>query len=364
MSDTKCGMAETIRGACRSLTLAALLPVVSVAEIVPVNTTLVTPGTYNRLTVDLAYTGTGSGSDSDTTDATGDFPLILDVSFDDNHNAAVNGIAFELNAPGTVFLTDAHWQWPVFFFFTVWVEGRNLRVTGYTPVPYSPVSGGNFATSDHNLILNHGTVTTTTDAPEDAPPPVDLSVSPLVTTTYGQQGTIAISDPVIEKDMLVYDVTLTYPVDFDVDLDADTSLAGSGTLRSTGQFSRELPPDPDQDGDGMPDDWEILHFGNTNETAEGDWDEDGACNADEWYADTQPKNPRSVLEIRSIDGSGDDVVVTWQSVAGRTYALQRCEDIDQPSWGTIKSNMPASGALGTCTGGVFSIEHYYRIRVE
>ena len=52
--------------------------------------------------------------------------------------------------------------------------------------------------------------------------------------------------------------------------------------------------DPDDDNDGMPDDWEIAHFLDplVND-ADDDPDEDGYTNLEEYLADTDPRNPKS-----------------------------------------------------------------------
>jgi fibronectin-binding autotransporter adhesin len=44
----------------------------------------------------------------------------------------------------------------------------------------------------------------------------------------------------------------------------------------------------DSDNDGMPDDWELFHFGDTWPTASGDFDGDGVSNLSEYNADTIP----------------------------------------------------------------------------
>ncbi len=44
----------------------------------------------------------------------------------------------------------------------------------------------------------------------------------------------------------------------------------------------------DSDSDGMPDDWEMFHFGDTWPTASGDFDGDGTTNLSEYNADTVP----------------------------------------------------------------------------
>jgi len=50
----------------------------------------------------------------------------------------------------------------------------------------------------------------------------------------------------------------------------------------------------DDDADGLPDAWEILHFGGTDEPPEGDFDGDGATNAAEYSAGTDPTDAASV----------------------------------------------------------------------
>jgi hypothetical protein len=49
----------------------------------------------------------------------------------------------------------------------------------------------------------------------------------------------------------------------------------------------------DSDGDGLPDSWEIAHFGNLAQTAAGDPDGDGYSNLAEFNAGTDPKNAAS-----------------------------------------------------------------------
>jgi len=51
----------------------------------------------------------------------------------------------------------------------------------------------------------------------------------------------------------------------------------------------------DSDGDGLPDSWEIAHFGNLNQTTTGDFDHDGVSNLQEFQDGTDPANSASAL---------------------------------------------------------------------
>ncbi len=213
------------------------------AESVAVDGVLVSPGTYNRLSIKVQYTGTGAGSDTETTDATGTLPFHLDVSFDPALNATVNGLTWDERTPGTVALSDMHFSWSVFVFFSVKIDAAGVRATARTPAPPGAVTGGAFFSADHLLVLNQGVITPSTTAPGQTPPaPVDLSVSPLAASTPNGQGTVAVSAPVMAGGVANYDVTITYPVAFTTALDANTTLTGNGTIRATGRFTHAVPP--------------------------------------------------------------------------------------------------------------------------
>lgn len=48
---------------------------------------------------------------------------------------------------------------------------------------------------------------------------------------------------------------------------------------------------PDSDNDGLPDDWEKEHFGDLDQAADGDYDEDDLSNLGEYQHGTDPTNP-------------------------------------------------------------------------
>ncbi len=64
----------------------------------------------------------------------------------------------------------------------------------------------------------------------------------------------------------------------------------------------------DSDGDGLPDSWEIAHFGNLNQTASGDFDGDGVSNLQEYLDGTDPTNAASALYRITLVNDGGTVV--------------------------------------------------------
>ena len=77
-----------------------------------------------------------------------------------------------------------------------------------------------------------------------------------------------------------------------------------------------------------------------------DTDGDGMNNWQEWIAGTNPTNAASFLQLTSVVPNGvSGVTVTWQSVSGVTYYLQRGTDLGaQPAFTTIQGNL--AGQVG------------------
>jgi Bacterial TSP3 repeat len=79
----------------------------------------------------------------------------------------------------------------------------------------------------------------------------------------------------------------------------------------------------DTDFDGLPDAWEILHFGNLNATGAQDSDGDGVSNLDEYFAGTNPTLNEattampggSLVVLKIPTGKFKRVTTSWDVVA-------------------------------------------------
>jgi len=71
------------------------------------------------------------------------------------------------------------------------------------------------------------------------------------------------------------------------------------------------PTNPDSDGDGLPDNWEQTNFGTLDQGAADDPDSDGHDNLDEYNAGTDPMDSSDPW-VDPNDTDGDDLPDTWE----------------------------------------------------
>jgi hypothetical protein len=132
----------------------------------------------------------------------------------------------------------------------------------------------------------------------------------------------------------------------------------------------------DGNGDGLPDLWQIQHFGCVGcpQAAPGsDPDGDGLSNLQESLAGTSPTNSASALRITAITRSGNDIRISWTAVTNKTYVVQVVTNFTSGAFANAIADLatvvvPASPAItatnyldiGAVTNGPSRI---YRIRL-
>jgi hypothetical protein len=123
----------------------------------------------------------------------------------------------------------------------------------------------------------------------------------------------------------------------------------------------------DSDSDGMPDWWECHYFGNlsaANGSRTSDQDGDGFCDLYEYLAGTNPTNAASVLKVSSIEEQEAGMVISWQSVTGKLYAVQRATNMVNGLTERLASNIVANPPLNTYTATLDRVTRFYRVSVQ
>ena len=122
----------------------------------------------------------------------------------------------------------------------------------------------------------------------------------------------------------------------------------------------------DTDADGLDDEWELAFFETLARDGTGDHDQDGATDAAEFRAGTDPTNQGSVLRVLTVTSPGSEgTTVLWSAVPGRTYQVQFKDAVDKPEWTNLPGPVtPASssGAAADPAGGQ-SVQRFYRVVV-
>jgi hypothetical protein len=98
-------------------------------------------------------------------------------------------------------------------------------------------------------------------------------------------------------------------------------------------------------------DWLQLYALPTDGSADfTDFDADRLNNWQEWCCRTDPTNALSVLRLRAPSPAGSDVNVTWQSVAGVSYFLERSTNLGaSPPFHPLATDLPGQAGTSTYT---------------
>jgi len=161
---------------------------------------------------------------------------------------------------------------------------------------------------------------------------------------------------------------------------SDTGLVESATYSyalyaenwayySTGSTaSASTDPANDDDGDRMPNQYEVDNGLDPGLAADGliDTDGDEQMNWHEWVAGTELTNENSLLEITgNAAQSGTTYAFTWSSVTSKYYSVWRGTNLVQGLTDLLISNIAATVPENSYTDTVTGVGHYYyRVEVE
>ena len=123
---------------------------------------------------------------------------------------------------------------------------------------------------------------------------------------------------------------------------ATVATQGGATLNHPGLIEVLYPTAPaatDSDGSGLPDAWEILHFGHLGVDPDADPDHDGATNLMEYLAGTDPNSAASVFRPQGRYTAGI-FHMPIQTASGRNYQIWVSRDMK--AW-TLQTTLTGDG---------------------
>jgi subtilisin family serine protease len=124
----------------------------------------------------------------------------------------------------------------------------------------------------------------------------------------------------------------------------------------------------DTDSNSLPDWWELQYFGHLTGTDPNvDPDHDGMNNLAEWIAGTNPTNAASVLRLTLVSATNaSNIVVSWPSVAGKNYWVQRSTNLLTGFNSIVGTNIAATAPTNvlTDTAVLPGSTRYYRAGVQ
>ncbi|NCD31940.1 MAG: hypothetical protein EOL87_00830 [Spartobacteria bacterium] len=114
-------------------------------------------------------------------------------------------------------------------------------------------------------------------------------------------------------------------------------------------FSAQAQSGADSDQDGIPDSWELDHFGDLSSvTSNSDFDVDGFLDRSEYVAGTDPKDPADLLEISSSAAAASasgGIIIRFQSKTNRSYYISYGDAaLSTGSWTRIDAAITGTGS--------------------
>ena len=118
---------------------------------------------------------------------------------------------------------------------------------------------------------------------------------------------------------------------------------------------------PDADGDGMDDAWEVNYFGNTSRNGTGDFDSDGMTDLAEFLGGTNPTSAASSLRLQII--STNPSVLRFTTATNKSYTVEYKNTFAEPAW-TFLQTVPSGLAriVQVTNSSAGTTNRFYRVR--
>ena len=142
-------------------------------------------------------------------------------------------------------------------------------------------------------------------------------------------------------------------------------LTDSSDISFNFELNAERPgaaPDPDTDGDGMRDSWEIANDFAYWSAADAlaDADGDDTSNVTEFRLGLAPRDGAQSFRATATT-TGGNITLTWPSAAGITFTVERATTISPADWQSI-ATITATGPTATYTGPSSGTAAFYRVQ--
>ena len=125
------------------------------------------------------------------------------------------------------------------------------------------------------------------------------------------------------------------------------------------------PPSTDDDGDGLPNAWELQYFSSTTGANPAlDSDGDGHSNLEEFISGMNPINSTSVFHVVSLPIDGTNYVVTWDSIEGREYSIWSRGNLTMGGFTLLDSGIPYPVNAYTDTVDQVQGLRFYKVDVK
>lgn len=160
-----------------------------------------------------------------------------------------------------------------------------------------------------------------------------------------------------------------YLTDLDADPAVGTHWAASPSpwAGSAGDFGSPGSFGGDRDGDGMPDWWELAHFGGSTAAVQDvDADGDGMNNWEEYMAGTEPTNGLSVLAVDlSLESALENAFsISFPTHTPQVYRVDYTPDVNNAVWQALYTNLQGDGSVHILGATNALPRGFYRIGVR